>query len=305
MSWTLLPWPLQRTHQKDEARCVLGEPQESLSSRLAFKKAEEEKLQEKKVEVLPGLITGITVEAKEVSRQSASKERVEEKASGPKENRTTTMGASASLRAPEYLSSTQSKDKVETVTCDTQAPTSSGTIVTSPTEVLEGVVELVTPPTEVVSAVAVENDECDDTSYTLDEEEDSTTPGDDEIASADEDTPQKEASESASSSSESSEEWEHPSSTARPWLRFATVVSDMEPWNVRAWHGLDSPLGFFGGFSSFFTTPNRLRFSFFYASAMMRSYRRKFVRRIKGWSFIPSCPKRPRHQSMASELQDL
>lgn len=274
-----------------------------MSSRLAFRKGEEEKLQEKKAAVLPGLITGITVEAKEVARQSDSKERVEERASGPKENLITTMGASASLRAPEYLSSTPSNEKVETVTCDPQAPMSIAEIVTSATDVPEAVVELVAKPTEVAGTNT--DDERDDTSYTLDEEEDTTTIGNDENASADEDASRKEASESASSSSESSEEWEQPPLTARPWLRFATVVSDMEPWNARAWHGLDSPLVFFGGFSSFFTTPIRLRFSFFYASAMMRSYRRKFVRRIKGWSFIPSCPKRPHHQSLASESQDL
>jgi hypothetical protein len=303
MSWTLLPWPPLRTPWKDAARCVLGEPQESLSSRLSFKKADEEKLQEKKVAVLPGLITGITVEAKEVALTSDSKERVEERASGPKENHITTMGASASLQASEYLSSTQSNEKIEMVTCDPQAPMSILEIGTSKTDVSEAVAELATQPTEVAGTLV--DDERDDTSYTLDEEEDTTTPDNVENASADEDASRKEASESASSSSESSEEWGQPPLTARPWLRFATLVSDMEPWNARAWHGLDSPLVFFGGFSSFFTTPNRLRFSFFYASAMLRSYRRKFVRRITGWSFIPSCPKRPHHRSLASESQDL
>ena len=315
MSWILLPWPSCRpTEEGKEPRVVLVDLQESPKPRRPFREEKQERVQERKAEDPSGLTTstrtGIEAKGPTIVPQTPQKEGKEEREGRLRRDeiggRTTcAMGAFASRQLSECLSSTPPKETAKMAEPESES-------------VQNPAVEPRTEPsfpdvqdfrTEETPLPEVEEDQ-EVTSHTLEESEDATSQDDIE-SSVDDDASEKEE---ASPSSRSSEDWETPPFFPRPWMRFATVLSEVEPWNTRAWHGFEPSLKFWGNFSavswgSVHPMSERLRCSIVYASVMLRSYRRKMFRKMKAsvldWKFMPTCPKRSPHPSAKAELQDL
>jgi len=345
MSWILLPWPTRRPVQEQESSLtVLVDLREFQSSHRPFREEKPGRvLQEKAAEPLSGLITSIRPETK--AKEETSPEAKETAAAGlGKEKiggrKTDAMGAPASRlsngnehlssmpsmetaaetapesRLPngnerECLSSTPSKERAEAVESEGRGRSEDGALI----EDLWG--EATARGTGGQECpVADSEEEQEVTSHTLDEPEDGASRRDE--SEDDEDKSRQEedgdVSSSSSSSSESSEERSKPSFFPHPWMRFSSVMSKMEPWNSRSWLGFHPFLGPWGGASGIsgktaLPLRERLRCSVIYASVMLRSYRRKFFRKMKAsvadWRVMPKCPKRSLHRSSESELQDL
>ncbi len=132
------------------------------------------------------------------------------------------------------------------------------------------------------------------------ESEQSEQSGDSESEKGSEESGKSEAS------SRSEEDWEKPSTN--PWRRFSDLVSALEPWNSRLWHGLPSSLRTGFAWDSVWKASDELRCSLVYASVMFRSYRRKCVRFVNASlaarTVSLSCPKRPLRPT-ASPPEDL
>ena len=214
------------------------------------------------------------------------------------------MGAFASRQLSECPSSTPPKETAKVAEPESE----SVQHLTAETRTDPSFPDVQDLRTEETPLPDVEEDQ-EVTSHTLEESEDATSQ--DDIESSDDDASEKEE---ASPSSRSSEDWETSPFFPRPWMRFATVLSEVEPWNTRAWHGFEPSLKFWGNFSavswgSVHPMSERLRCSIVYASVMLRSYRRKMFRKMKAsvldWKFMPTCPKRSPHPSAKAELQDL
>jgi len=316
MSWILLPWPSYRLTEEGKDPCVvLGDLQESPNPWRPFREEKQERVQERKAEDPSGIttstITGIEAKAPTIVPQTPQEEGTEEREGLLRREeiggRTTcAMGAFASRQLSECPSSTPPKETTQVAEPESESvQTPAADAQTEPS--FPDVQDFRTEETPLPD---VEEDQ-EVTSHTLEESEDVTSQNDIESSIDDDDASEKEE---ASPSSPSSEDWEAPPFLPRPWMRFATVLSEVEPWNTRAWHGFEPSLKFWGGFSavswgSILPMRERLRCSIVYASVMLRSYRRKIFRKMKAsiadWKFMPTCPKRSLHPSAKAELQDL
>jgi hypothetical protein len=316
MSWILLPWPSCPQPEGKDPRVVLVDLRESPKPRRPFREEKPERVQEEKAEDPPGLTTstrtGIEAKGPTIVRQTpqrASKEEREEvRVGGLRKEEiggltTRAMGVFASRQLSGCPSSTPPEETAYAIEPESVKETAAD-LRTEPSvaDVQDVQVEEPPPPD-------VEEDQ-EVTSQTLEESEDTTSHEDSE--SSEEDASEKE--EEASPSSRSSADWEAPPFFPRPWMRFATVLSEVEPWNTRAWHGFEPSLHSWGGFpavswGSVLPMSERLRCSIVYASVILRSYRRKMFRRMKAsvadWKFMPTCPKRSPHPTAKAELQDL
>jgi len=322
MSWILLPWPPRLpSEEEEETRAVLVELRESPRSCRPFREEKRHRAQEEKAEDPSGPTTSTNtgIEAREPTTacQTPSGARKEARAAvargivrrkaGPGGRATGTMGAYASRLPNGCPSSTPSTETAEEVAPETKTVEQPETGKETSDAQLQDARVQAAPLPEAGEYPEV-------SSHTLEEPEDSTTQKDSESSEEDNDSSGKEEEEGEvpSPSSQNSDDWETPPFFPRPWMRFATVLSEIEPWNARAWHGFDPSVPSWGGCSAlpwgaFRPMSERLRCSIVYASVMLRSYRRKFFRKMKAsiadWKFMPTCPKRsPRPKA---EMRDL
>ena len=309
----------------EEATCVVHiDLPEFLILRQPFREEKLERVWKEKAEPPSGFTTSIKTEIEEkgIIVQTFPEERGEKEVGQETERAagSTTgsiMGASASLQPSECRSSTWWTAKAEVVVHETEPEASSIITVLDPLGTMPLKQHDALEQNDASEPHRTFEEEREDTSCTLDESEDSTTLKEDESPSEkreDDDSSHNEDND-GNSSTESSEEWETPLLGPKPWLRFATLVSEIEPWNVRVWRGLVSPVGLWGGLSvlswgSLFPTRDHVCCSIIYASVMLRGYRRKFFRQVRvatqRWVIIPKCPKRDRHHQVGpSVMQDL
>ena len=105
----------------------------------------------------------------------------------------------------------------------------------------------------------------------------------------------------APTDSEWEQAWERPIAL-KPWSRFASFVSYVEPWNARAWWGLPCWQAVIPPWLRAFRSRKVTWSSLIYLSIRLRSCRRRLLRNARSFGIIPTDPKKCLHPSTPPEL---